>query len=325
MKKILIQKNKKGQVFTLIAISLIVLMFLSIQIYSHLREKEMIKTRVKSMDSFMTSIEKNLERQIYISGFRTIFLAIDQISTNGLYINNLDEFVNESFFNGSVGGVPQNLMNGVTRNALVESVNEKAVKINVNVSMNNTFINITQEDPWRIKVTMLSDFILEDVQGLARWEKKQNITDYIDISGFQDPFYLVNTNGKMGSPKIAGKINQTIYEGIYNVSGDISNLLDYFNKGYYTNNSNAPSFLHRLQGDFSSDPNGIESFVDTDVLASLSSEIGPLTTWDNPVGTKSVVDYIYFDTGSSVAGVNIAGMPSRFKIDNSRKPRYQLE
>jgi hypothetical protein len=324
MKKLLIQKNKRGQIFTLIAISLVVLMFLSIQIYSHLREKEMIKNRIKSMDSFMTSIEKNLERQIYISGFRIIFLAIDQISTKGTYITNLDTFINESFFNGTVGGVPQNLMIGATRDNLTSSINEKAIKINVNVSMNNTFISITQDDPWSIKITMFSDFILEDVQGLARWEKRQNITTYVPIVGFQDPFYLVNSNGKMGSPKLSGKINKTIYDGNYNVSGDISNLSDHFEEGYYTNNSDAPSFLKRLKGNFSSDPNGIESFVDTDILVSLIDEGGQQLNYWDPTGTKSVVDYIYFNTGSSVAGNSIVGMPSRFKIDSARKIRYQL-
>ena len=67
--------NKKAQIFTVLAIVLIMLMFVSFEIFSMIRERDSIKTRVSSMDSFLNSIEDNLERQMYISGFRILFLA----------------------------------------------------------------------------------------------------------------------------------------------------------------------------------------------------------------------------------------------------------
>lgn len=304
--------NKKGQIFTLIAISLIVLMFLSVEVYSHIREKNAIKDRVKSMDSFLQALEKNLERQAYISGFRIIFLGISQRVAKGTYVTNLQDFSEEAFFNGTVDGVASELMIGATLDDLVESVNEKARKINVNISMLNTNISMSQDDPWTVKFVIASDFVMRDLQGLASWNRTQNVTAYIPVTSFEDPLYLKSAGGR------GRKINQTIFEGEYNVSGDVSNLSEHMQKGYFANNTNAPSFLGRLTGVLSASDFGIESFVDTNNLTTdKQNEF-------DPTDTKSVIDYIYFDATDTTTGNSIVGIPSRFRIDNAHKSRYQL-
>ena len=45
------------------------------EIFSVVEQRQPIKMRISSMDSFLFSLEENLERQVYISGFRIIFLA----------------------------------------------------------------------------------------------------------------------------------------------------------------------------------------------------------------------------------------------------------
>ncbi len=300
--------NKRGQFFTIVAILLIALIFLSFEIFSIFREKQSVKTRVETMDSFLHSIEENLERQLFISGYRTIFEAQNYTATYISYISNVDAFFEEAFFNGTVNGAPSDIMLGVTYQDIIDSINSKASKINVNIIIENTTVDVSQDDPWHVKFTMVSDFIMRDNQNLALWQKKQIINAFVPIEEFEDPFFIVETNRL-----VSRKINRTIYEGNYVVGADYSNLRDHVDKKYYTNNSDAPSFLKRMTGDFSSDPNGIESFVNA---LELSSQ-GILPE------DKSLVDHIYF-SGSNPPWTTVPGMQAWFKIDDGHKSRYQI-
>jgi len=302
-----IKKNKKAQMFTLIAILLLSLLLISFEVYSMVNQRESIQTRISSMNNYLFSVEKNLQRQMYISGFRIIFLAEDQITKTGDYID-VNSFFNEAFFNGTVAGTPNSIMVGATYNDLINSINQKAEKINVNVVMINPSLVISQDDPWNIKLTLVSNFVIEDKSNLARWEKQQITSEYIPIEKFEDPLFIVNTNAK-----ILRKINRTIYQGIYAENTSVINLLDHLNKGYYAANPSAPSFLKRLAGNFSPDSNGIESFVN----------IPQLSQQGVPTPDKSCVDYIYF-SGISPEYQAVSGMPEWFRLDTNHLAFYNV-
>jgi len=304
-------KNRRGQIFTVIAIALISLTFITISIYSHIREKEVVKDRVKSMDGFLHALEQNLNRQAYISGFRIIFLALSEKVAKGSYVTDLKAFSEEAFYHGIVDGIPNEIMDGATLQNITDAVNDKARKINVNITMVSTNISLTQEDPWNVKFVISSDFFMRDLQGLASWNKTQNITAYIPVSVFEDPLYLKNAEGT------GRKIIPTPYDGHFNVSGDISNLSIHIQKGYFASNPDAPSFLGRLQGNLNADPNGIESFVD---IENLTDRV--VNYFDS--GDESVIDYLFFDENDNTPGVTIPGINPRFKIDVGHKARYQL-
>lgn len=298
------KKNKKAQVFTVLAIVLLLLLYSSFEIFSYIREKEAIKTRVSTMDSFLRSLEGNLQRQLYIAGFRMIFLAEDEITTSGNYISNLDDFFEEVYFNGTVDGVEQGLMIEATYPEMIDSINEKASKINVNITLSNSVLEVSQTDPWHVKFVLSSDFIMNDKQNLASWEKTQNITTFVTIEGFEDPIFTLEVGGGFSKT-----INQTPYEGYYITGSDVTNLSDHLLEGYYSANSDAPSFLNRLNGNFSSNENGIESFV-------RSSDVSFLET-------KTLIDHIYF-TASNPAFSTVSGMPSWFRIDDAHKLKYNV-
>lgn len=292
--------NKRGQIFTLISIVLLSLVFLSFEIYTFIQEKNSIQTRIDTMNSFLNSIEENLERQLYIIGYRIIFLAEAQITTTGSYVD-VDSFFEDAFFNGMVNGESDNvLLVGVTYDDLIESLNDKASKINVNITLSNTIINISQTDPWHIKFDMVSDFVMKDNQNLANWSKQQVYTAYIPISGFEDPLYTNNSNAR-----VSRKINQTPFEGDYVDGADVSNLFSHVENGYYAANSNAPSFLLRLEGNLSADLNGIESFVD----------VTEFSTQGIATKTKSLIDYIYFSSDNP-AYYTVSGMQAWFLVDD---------
>lgn len=301
-------KEKKGQLFTILGIMLILLMFLSLDIYSSIRDKNVIKTRVKTMDNFLNSMEKNLERQLYISGFRIILLAENQMTITGDYILDRDYFFNEAFFNGTVNGIPQEIMYEALSDNITSSVNAKASKINVEVTITHTNLSVSQEDPWNVKFTIESEFLMRDRQNLAQWNKIQKVSAYVPIEKFFDPVFLVNTKNKL-TPL---KINQTPYEGNYVSGVDYSNLIDHVNKGYFAANPAAPSFLNRIEGNLSSDPNGIETFVNVPKLSTIALE-----------KDKTVVDYIYFSNDNPTY-ISVPEVNSWFKIDNNHKPKYNI-
>ncbi len=296
--------NKRGQLFTILAILLIGLMFLSFEIFSYIHERGAVKTRVSTMDSFLHSIEKNLERQMYISGYRIIFLAENETFVTASYID-VDAFFNEAFFNGTVNNEVTDILLGATQDDILDSLNEKARKINVNITMQNISIDVSQTDPWHVKFTLSSYFIMKDRENLARWERQQNISGFIPIENFEDPLYIWGS-GVLGISQI---ITPTIYEGNYT----ISNLNDHLDQGYYAANPDAPSFLGRLRGDLSPDENGIESFVNKDKFLAQGL----------PNYEKSSVDYIYFSSDNP-SYESVAGMPPWFRIDVDHKPKYGL-
>jgi len=299
MKPLNFKKSKKAQFFSILAILIISLMFFSFEIFSVISERNVIKTRVSTMDNFLNSVEENLERQMFISGFRIIFLAENYITSTGDYIN-VDSVFNEAFFNGTIYGVNDSILLGATYDDLLISLNQKAKKINVDITLTNSTINISQDDPWNVKFTLTSDFVMEDKEGLAKWEKTQVISAFIPVTDFEDPIYVVNTLAK-----VSRKINKTIYEGNYVSGADVSNLLSHVNNGYYAENSDAPSFLKRLEGSVSADPNGIESFVNIPEISQQG-----ITTYE-----KTTMDYIYFSTNNPPY-YSVSGMPAWFYIDN---------
>ena len=71
--------NKKGFFFTGIAILLLSLFLASYTFYDDVQDRKSVQKRVETMNSFMFSIEKDLERQVYVSGFRTILVMEKEI------------------------------------------------------------------------------------------------------------------------------------------------------------------------------------------------------------------------------------------------------
>jgi len=299
--------NKKGIFFSILAISLLSLFILSYGVYSVVQERESISKRIGSMNNFVFLVEEDLPRQLYISGYRIIFLFEKEITETGNYINDLNSSFEECFFNGSFEDVEQELMDGVTFEGIVDSLNQKGSKVNVNLSLFNPLIKVYQEDPWNVKLEFTCDLFIYDEGDLALWNRSYSHSVYIPIDNFEDPLYVVETGGL-----VVNEINKTIYNGF--VSGaDVSNLTGHVTNSYYVASDLGPSFLDRLQGDVSANPNGIESLV---YLPGLSSQ-------GVSVEDKSCVDYIYF-SDDNPSDCNIGGMSNWFKLDSAHLSKYEV-
>ena len=302
--------NKKGLFFTILAIALLSLFLVSYSVYSFTQNREGINKRIKTMNSFVSSLEQDIPRKLYISGYRTIFLLEENVIKKGQYVNNLDTKFDESFFNGTIDGVDYKfddegnpgLLYDSTFYDLQTDINEKANTLNINVSFINPKVSITQDDPWHVKINLESNLIIQDKGNLARWNRTSNFYVYIPIENFEDPIYIINTNAK-----ISNKFIQTPYS----VPISLTNLTNHAEKSYYINHTDAPSFLKRLQGNFTPNINGVESLVNVYNL----SQQGII------VKDKCIIDYLYFSDNNC----NIAQTyDSWIKIDSTHLNIYGI-
>lgn len=307
----LFKMDKRGIFFTLITIIILTIFIITVSI-SQFQRDDSIVTRVSTMESFLSSLDKDLERRTYIFGIRAI-LSMDSYILNKLtYINNFDSVVNELFFNASINNNFMNISDGTTYNDTLNEVNFFAKKFNVMVKFDHINITIYQDSPWFIVVNWTVNMTLEDIGKLARWERIHSYIVYVSVENFEDPLYIVGTNGSY-----TNIIKKTPYEGNYVTGSDVTNFSRHVNNSYYANFSNAaPSFLDRIQGNIASNsPYGIESFVN---LLALSQQ--GVSTKD-----KTTTDHIYFSS-SDPSKRTVSGMPPWFKIDdqNDREERYNV-
>jgi len=301
--------NKKGVFFTIMTLAILSLFVVSYGVHSYVKDKSSIEKRIDTMNTFVFSIEKDLPRKLYLSGFRIIFLIEKEIAETGNYITDFDYLFNESFFNGTLNGVDHasngGIMYGVTYDGILDSLNNKAEEINMNLNFENPVLNVSQEDPWNVKITLAGDLLIRDKGDLAKWDRAIIINSYVPITNFEDPLYFIETSGL-----VSHKINKSEQDAPIS----IANLLEYVQDGKYINSIDGPSFIDRLEGKKTEtiEGTGIESLV---YLPDLSAQ-------GISVKDKSVVDYIYFNDANNPSASLVATMPSWFKLDNDHVGIY---
>ena len=198
-------------------------------------------------------------------------------------------------------------MQGIIFSDIVSSLNEKGREINAEIALNNPKISITQDDPWIIKIVLETNLVINDKNGIVKWNKTAPFIAYVPIKNFEDPLYTINTNSL-----VINKINETIYQPFVQ-SSNVTNLNSHVIESYYINSSLAPSFLDRLQGKSTANEQGIESLVNLQKLSNQGISIK----------TKSVVDYIYFSE-LNPGSHTIQGMPTWFRIDDAHLDIYSV-
>lgn len=300
-------KNKRGIFFTSMAIIIISLFLVSLALYSQLSEKNTIEKRIQTMNSFVFSLENDISRQNYISGYRAILSIESYITSKGEFIADSEASMREALLSGTVQSEPINLMEGFQIKDWNSRITDLGEKINVEANYTLQDLTISQDDPWHILIQAKINLQVRDKNNLASWNKTETINSKIDITGFEDPIYLINTNGK-----VTNKITKTPYT-IFVQGNDVSNLTNHSANSYYIESATAPSFLQRLEGKTTSDTQGIESLVN---LRELSQQ-GMI------IEQKSVVDYIYFSSNNPTS-YKISGMPAWFWLDTPHLSTYQV-
>ncbi|MEM3373870.1 MAG: hypothetical protein QXE31_01485 [Candidatus Woesearchaeota archaeon] len=317
--KIKIFKTKKGFFFTLASILLIILLISIISTrntYRYKEKQDSISTRIKTMNSFIEDFENDLDRELYIGGYRAIISMTSYLKEIQSFLYDTNFVFSEVFLNGTINNTNQVLMkqetNGIETGADFKSwlsrINQEADKLNIFVSVNINEVKIFHEDPFNITIYLEGNFLFEDKNSLAKFNFTKNFTKKIPITGFEDPLYVVASKDK-----ITNLINITPYT-IFVDENNITNLQEHYRYSYYKVNNKAPSFLMRFSGNFSESIYGIESMI---YLPKYYAQFGNYKD-------RSVIDYIYFGNQSLMFYCNITGMPPEFRIDSLHLNDYQI-
>ena len=306
--------NKRGFVFTIVAVLLVSVLISSTFLLtksSYNKKSFVANSRVSSMNDFILSIESDMERSMLISGYRSIISLQKQVSYNATFIPNFSDTFEEIFVNGSVNGESVDLMKDASINDWISRINQESRKVNIIFDFKTDTLNVYHDSPWSVVIELNGTMNISDVNGLASWYYYKSFKKSIDIISFEDPLYTVKS-----LDKVTNIISKASYNDFVNLTNnDTSVLSDHLNNSRYIASTDAPSFLMRFTGNLSPSPFGIESLVD---LQDFSNQ--NLDLYD-----RSVIDYEYFNedyNGSDKC--NITGMPSWFRIDNSKMSDYNI-
>ena len=176
--------SKKSMFFSIIAIVLISLIIFSFTTYTSykLRDKVMVtEIRVYSMNSFIDDVEKDIERGLYISGFRSLMSMEQYITNNGIFLYNVNPCFKEAFLNGSINNSQMGLMNESTFINWTQRIKEQAIKLDIIVDFDIHDVTIYQKNPWTVNIDLNVTLNLEDIKKTASWQRPLYITTNISI------------------------------------------------------------------------------------------------------------------------------------------------
>ena len=302
--------SKKGVFLTFIAITIAGVIIFSLLIYTGYRQRDkmfVIETRIDTIEDFMSGLEKDLSRGLFISSFRSV-LAIEQyVITTGVFFDSTETRFKEALLNSTVNGTYIDLIANSSFTDWITKIQSQADKIGIIVDIDVTEITINQSDSWNIIIGMNLSINVSDRKNTAAWLKAQNIETKLSVEGFEDPLYALNSYGRITNA-IVNNNNASF--------SSISTLVNHINSSNYIASTTAPSFLMRLEGNLSASEQGIESLVNTQEFVNQGI----------PGTGRSNVDYIYFGTGSSPACIVNQTLPyfTWFRLDNDHLSVYRV-
>jgi len=282
------QLGKKGIFLTFIAISLIaafILIFLPSGI-SLRKDIPVINTRVTTINEYVVDLENvYLERALQSAGTKTTIALIKYMQSRNRFLANFEDSFKEVLLQGTIDGQPidsfiePDIMAGNAYPewlAKIKATADNAFNINTNFSaIAANDIRVYQTSPWLLTVDANISFTVSSET--ASWNKSIVVRSGIDIQNFNDPYYLINTQGLYSN-----RINKS---SVSFDEWDINKVKDHIRHGTYVHfeRSKAPNFIMRFTNtSLNSGCCGIESAVNPSKPA---------------IGDKmeSYADYLFFN------------------------------
>ena len=303
------QMNKKSVFYTIAAIALTLVILATHSAYKtyKLNEKmEVIETRVDTVNFFIKDVEKDLEKGANIAGFRTLLSFNQFITGNGTYLSNINDRFKEAFLNGTINNMPQSLMLDSTFSDWATKISGEADKIDISFNFSINDVKLNQSDPWSVDIGLNITLDVKDKKNTSSWSRNRFLSTKVSIIGFEDPVYVLNSNGRVTNSIESSNISSFV------VNGDPTNLMIHANNSFYIAHNDAPSFLMRISGDLGNSSQGIESLVNLEKFQQQGL----------PLKDKSAVDYIYFGA-KTTTDFRINKTPEWFKLDQGHLDVYQ--
>ncbi len=274
--------NRKGVFFSVVAIllaGLTIASFLAYNNYKYTDQMSIIKVRVSSMDDFLSNVEGDLSRALYISSFRGLISLNDYITninkSKGKLLDNVSADFIQIVTNGTIGNdsqieilmVNQTIYDWIVK---IQDIGEE-IGLNTNITLNT--IEISHSGPWTIRIDANFSLFLDDKKGLASWESEIVNFAEVPITDFRDPLYANRTQGAF---------RKIIRSNVTSAEWNLTKLLKFYETGRYIQEDGAPTFLMRMENDIGNGgSNGIMTIIDCE------NDLAPAIN-------RSKVDFVYW-------------------------------
>ena len=338
---------KKGYFFSLFVVTALSIMIMTYKTSTDFKEQktaEIYKNRVGQTNLFVSDLEEDVSRALYISAYRALLGIDEYIHMNQTYVQgNPRDRIIELIINGTYNGVVMNATNASTFGDWIKTMQNLANQYHLRISYPDMRVQTRMITPFEVQITFLSNASFESLNDDISWNFSISKEAIIDLgeAGFSDPLYFIEglnnyeknaeTNG---SRPLTNSIKRSPYglntlwinkssSGI--IAYDVSNLTDHVHLQYYFHSNISPSYFMRLAGKTDcEDPlyktecrlYGIESFVNV-----LNSSSVWLYSAD---GVKTcAIDYQFLVSGCNDP-MRVIGMNDRFVIDSDDAIFYNL-
>lgn len=302
--------SKKGIFYTTAAIALTIVVIATYSSFSTNRlsdKMDVVQNRIETVNFFIKDVERDIGKGVTIATFRTLLSFNQFIATNGTFIDDIDERFRESFLNGTINKQQLSLMKDSTFTDWANKISAEADKVDINFNFTIKDVQINHTDPWTVAVGLNISLDIRDKRNTSHWVRDRYLVNSLSIIGFEDPLYIVKSNGRVTNLVIKSNITQFV------VNGNVQNLLRHTNDSWYISHNDSPSFLMRFEGNLANSTYGIESLVN----------LGEFEAQGLALKDRSIVDYIYFGTGSTT-NFRINNTPTWFKIDQGHLETYRV-
>lgn len=276
--------SKKGVFLTFIAISIVVALVLIFSPAGIDPENDImpVKARASEINDYVVDLENRyLVDSLESSGTKAVIALTGYMEAQNSFIGDFEGDFAEVVMNGTIGGVPidsyiePDVMEGNTYPDWTGRITEAADDaFNVQTSISINDIRVSQSTPWLL--TASADLYINVSSETASWSKSITVNSEIDIQRFEDPYYIINTQGAYRP-----RINSThVKAGQWGIN-DVREHITHTSYHHYTN-SKAPSFIMRFTNtSLASSCCGIESIVNPNTVPTA--------------GMESYADYLYFN------------------------------
>src|SRR3989338_5650255 len=208
------KQKKRGIFYTTAAIALTLVIIATYSAYSTYKlsdRMDVIGTRIETVNSFIKDVEKDIEKGAYIAGFRTLLSFNEFIAANGTFIN------------GTINGYPMSLMQDSTFTDWANKISAESKKIDITFNFTINEIRLSQSDEWSVDIGLNLTLDIRDKRNTSSWIRDRYLTTRVDITGFEDPLYVINSKGRITNSIAKSNITQFV------VNGDVTNLLAHTN------------------------------------------------------------------------------------------------
>ncbi|RME52881.1 hypothetical protein D6783_03655 [Candidatus Woesearchaeota archaeon] len=297
----LLNKGKRGVVFTMIAISLATLL-LALFIWTYTADVQsdldIINLRVFYLNNFLNDLDEYIELALTVGSRNTLEAMSTYIKDNG-YVADAQLAFHTCFLEGNItpGGPPCGLAYNNSAQRWLDEVQRHVadtMKITFEYEFHN--VTITQKYPFHLDVTLNATVKLYDVFATWNYTKIYNIS--MPVEGLTDPGIIKEFSERRIIRRSPREIT-----GIWGVPG----LTEMYQNKEYRWFDEAPSFLERYEGNFTnSSCCGIETLINTSTL---------VTNKHN----RSFTDYQLFKDLNFTCGEEV------FSITGFVDPSFQLD